>query len=377
MSSQASARTGLSPAEEAFLSYDWAKSAKWQAYLDSLYPTPPLNKMMKWKKKFFKTHEDPTFVPDSPALAAALNEEDPSNAQQSHTQPPSSGTSGNVPTYSYSQPSQRFSPPARRSFLRSKLLPPLCAVGLVVGVILSLLSVFTPRQDSEPSTRPGLTGSSVLFVSFLLHVYIVLGGPPVRFSNFTESISTNLPPYVQQALHLDAAHAIFYLLFTASMPPSLPVTLSPAISALLVFSTLMGEGDGIPVVVKTNSLVLKAITKVQMNRMLLMQQRADVEVFFGVFFIVSRILTLNFSVSHSIIPIFLYFHLFRIRYSTCGFTHTTFRRIDAFISGLVYKPMCPPFVASLYRRVQTLCKALVNPQTTSPTAAAQQRCVIQ
>ncbi|CBZ53856.1 conserved hypothetical protein [Neospora caninum Liverpool] len=373
MSSHAWDGAELSAAEQAFLSYEWGKSAKWQAYLDSLYPTPPLNKMMKWKKKFFKTHENPNFDPDSPALAAALEQ---SSTQQPRSQAPPSGPSGNVPTYpSYSRPSQSYSSPARTSFLRSKVLPPLCAMGLAVGVALSLLSVFS-SQDPEQPTRPGLTGSVLLFGSFVLHVYIVLGGPPIRFSNFSESIATDLPPYFQQALHLDAVHALFYLMFTASMPTSLPVILSPALSAVLVFFTLMA-GDGIPAIVKTNPLLRKATMKVQSNRMLLMQQRADVEVFFGLFFILSRILTLNFSVSNSVIPIFLYFHLFRIRYSTCGFTHTTFRRIDAFISRFVYKPVCPPFVGSLYRRIQTLCKALVDPHTSPPAAASQQRCFIQ
>lgn len=48
---------GLSPAEEGFVCFDWAASEAWQEYLSNLYPTPPLNKLLKWKKKFYKTHQ--------------------------------------------------------------------------------------------------------------------------------------------------------------------------------------------------------------------------------------------------------------------------------------------------------------------------------
>lgn len=48
---------GLSPSEENFVCFDWARSAAWQEYLMNLYPTPPLNRLLKWKKKFYKTHQ--------------------------------------------------------------------------------------------------------------------------------------------------------------------------------------------------------------------------------------------------------------------------------------------------------------------------------
>lgn len=47
----------LSEADKAFLAYDWGQSKKWLDYFDSLYPTPPADKVLKWKKKFFKAHE--------------------------------------------------------------------------------------------------------------------------------------------------------------------------------------------------------------------------------------------------------------------------------------------------------------------------------
>lgn len=53
----AACAAGLSTSEQNFVCFDWATSDAWQEYLMNLYPTPPLNKLLKWKKKFYKTHQ--------------------------------------------------------------------------------------------------------------------------------------------------------------------------------------------------------------------------------------------------------------------------------------------------------------------------------
>lgn len=44
-----------------FSEYDFSNSPKWQAYLKGLYPTPPLNKIDKFKRKFYKREIDNNF----------------------------------------------------------------------------------------------------------------------------------------------------------------------------------------------------------------------------------------------------------------------------------------------------------------------------
>lgn len=44
-----------------FLEFDWQNSQEWQLYYSNLYPTPPGNKIEKYKKKFYKNKIDPEF----------------------------------------------------------------------------------------------------------------------------------------------------------------------------------------------------------------------------------------------------------------------------------------------------------------------------
>jgi hypothetical protein len=44
-----------------FSAFDWVNSNEWQTYFDNLYPTPPGNKVLYYKKKFYKLKIDPEF----------------------------------------------------------------------------------------------------------------------------------------------------------------------------------------------------------------------------------------------------------------------------------------------------------------------------
>ena len=69
---EAARAAGLSASEEKFVCFDWSASQEWQEYLASLYPTPPLNKLLKWKKKFYKTHQVSLRRPRTALTAYAL-----------------------------------------------------------------------------------------------------------------------------------------------------------------------------------------------------------------------------------------------------------------------------------------------------------------
>jgi hypothetical protein len=44
-----------------FKKFDFGASESWQTYYDNLYPKPPLNKVEKFKKKWYKQKVDPLF----------------------------------------------------------------------------------------------------------------------------------------------------------------------------------------------------------------------------------------------------------------------------------------------------------------------------
>jgi hypothetical protein len=44
-----------------FKKYNWAYSDEWQGYYRNLYPSPPISKLLHYKKKFYRNYIDPDF----------------------------------------------------------------------------------------------------------------------------------------------------------------------------------------------------------------------------------------------------------------------------------------------------------------------------
>ena len=44
-----------------FIKYNWDTSEEWHTYFSNLFPTPPPNKILKYKKKFYRNKIDPDF----------------------------------------------------------------------------------------------------------------------------------------------------------------------------------------------------------------------------------------------------------------------------------------------------------------------------
>ena len=50
--------------ETQFKSYDWSTNERWQQYLKNVYPMPPLNRLDKMKRKWYKNNVDKDFDVD-------------------------------------------------------------------------------------------------------------------------------------------------------------------------------------------------------------------------------------------------------------------------------------------------------------------------
>ncbi|EDO06711.2 hypothetical protein BBOV_II007610 [Babesia bovis T2Bo] len=55
----------LTDAEKEFLEYNWENSNDWKHYYNNLFPTPPPNKVPKYKRTWFKRHVNPKLPADS------------------------------------------------------------------------------------------------------------------------------------------------------------------------------------------------------------------------------------------------------------------------------------------------------------------------
>ena len=57
-----------------FKDYKFSDDQKWQKYLQDLYPVPPLDRMNKLKKKWYKTNVDQNFDNEADLDAPQTNQ---------------------------------------------------------------------------------------------------------------------------------------------------------------------------------------------------------------------------------------------------------------------------------------------------------------
>ncbi|CDJ61606.1 hypothetical protein, conserved [Eimeria maxima] len=186
---EAARAAGLSASEEKFVCFDWSASQEWQEYLASLYPTPPLNKLLKWKKKFYKTHQDSSFDVNNTTVDEVL-----SGASTAASAPRSSSSSSYSGYSSYSSGGASFgrpvgSPPSAGVL---RVLSPLTFGCLLAGMFKTALAAATAQRG--PGASLLLTGS------LLLRLYCCFGLPPVRLwplSRIGESLANEGFAYFQ------------------------------------------------------------------------------------------------------------------------------------------------------------------------------------
>ena len=53
--------------EEHYKKFDWTSNSKWQDYLSNVYPVPPMARLEKMKRKWYRTNIDKQFLVDAPA----------------------------------------------------------------------------------------------------------------------------------------------------------------------------------------------------------------------------------------------------------------------------------------------------------------------
>lgn len=346
---------GLSSSEENFVCFDWANSEAWQEYLTNLYPTPPLNKLLKWKKKFYKTHQDSAFDMNSTKVDEVLSGEakPPSPDPQ-----PGTGFSRFSPPYI----ARVGRPPSARALM---FLTPLTLMCLFAGMVKTVIAAASSARDP--------VGTLLLASALFLRIYCCFGYPLIKLwplSQLGDSIANQGFPYFQQVLQNDAMHGVLFCLLTGLMPNSLPLVASPLLTGCLVLAQLLREGNGIPKVLTNLGPVRNFTTLLDRKRFQVLQMRADLEVYYGIFFVMWSILRMNISISDFLLPAYLYWQLQKLRFQLCPYSQASVRRVDVMITSITNHGACPGAVRMIYSKVRDFCNRQVQPPDTS---AANQR----
>ncbi|KAL8271944.1 hypothetical protein Esti_004068 [Eimeria stiedai] len=358
---------GLSTSEENFVCFDWTGSEAWQEYLSNLYPTPPLNKLLKWKKKFYKTHQDPSFDVNSTKVDDVLRGE---------AKPAAMGPQYSSSSWHPSSPhvAPVGNPPSARALV---FLTPLSFICLLAGMLKTVVAAAASARD------PG--GTLLFTFGLLLRIYCCFGLPPIKLrplSQLGDSIANRGFPYFQasasQVLQSDAMHGVLFFFLTGMMPSFLPAVASPLLTGCLIVAQIFREGSGIPSFFTSilgeveTSITLVACVR---QRFQILQLRADLELYYGLFFVAWSVIRMHISLAEFLLPAYLYWQLQKLRYQLCPFSQASFRRVDAAITSVTNHRSCPRIVGVFYNTIRNFCIRQVQPPDPAP-AGQSSSCTI-
>mmetsp|Transcript_55227 Transcript_55227/g.108032 ORF Transcript_55227/g.108032 Transcript_55227/m.108032 type:complete len:374 (+) Transcript_55227:204-1325(+) len=340
----------LSESEKKFLEFDWTDS-RWQDYLRNLEPTPPQSKILKWKKKFYKSKIDSDFDVTTSVgePAAAPSSSGPTRAPTTDSTAPA-GASANEDRPSAGPPPQHFQPGPGFH------MPP-------------------PPPPSAPrfSGLKGKLSLGLMAMSLSCSVLALLGSRWVRFvvmatmAGLFLDITTQYPlkfsmEYLQHIALLDSFQTLLFGMCLAAAPSLFVVVLSPAVTALIAVCdgvvTLCGprgEFSNMSLGGYKDKAVEMATSIAVTNRDEWLTQRARSEILLGVYSIF-----LIFFGKGSLIFCFLFYTSMRIRCMMSVHSQTAFKQLDGAITGLVDKPQCPGIIRKGYHTLRTFLRNQVD-----------------
>jgi hypothetical protein len=251
--------------------YDFSKDNRWQDYLQAIYPMPPMDKLTKMKKKWYKTYVDQQFDPEADLDAPAPQPQ----AQHNH---------GQAGGQAYTNQGQQEA--SLRPFGANKLyhVEGLLKVVFIVG---SFIVQFLPFMH--------LYLMLACAVTCLLGLYRQHGRP--RFNQ----------EYLGEFMSNEFGMALFYLLSVCSMPSRGPFIYLP-----LLMQFVLGVADFEP---RTNYVFLK-FSKVQGFLQAVSQMKHEVRVgkAYAEFFNLFYFLVLIALGKMSILFIIIYLQFVKFKY---------------------------------------------------------------
>ena len=245
-----------------FKEFEWEKSKEWQLYWSNLYPTPPVSKIERYKRKFYKNKIDSDFDIDyKPSETSNSNSNYNSNSNSTFTD----SNSG----YSYTYAFPPFKP------INSVLLKTI-ETYLLFFFLFSLPFRFYSKQ--------------IAFIAYLLRTLRLNGIPKWKVE------------YLQGLMGIDSVHVFFYSLVLFIERFNYYLILPVALAAVIDSCENIKDDKNLNVFKKYFDLVLK-------NKENLLQERANIEVGIGFLLIVGVFLKLN----SFLLPI-IYWQLMKVKY---------------------------------------------------------------
>ncbi len=285
-----------------FKEFEWEKSKEWQLYWSNLYPTPPVSKIERYKRKFYKNKIDSDFDIDyKPSETSNSNTNYNSNSNSTFTD----SNSG----YSYTYAFPPFKP------INSVLLKTI-ETYLLFFFLFSLPFRFYSKQ--------------IAFIAYLIRTLRLNGIPKWKVE------------YLQGLMGIDSVHVFFYSLVLFIERFNYYLILPVALAAVIDSCENIKDDKNLNVFKKYFDLVLK-------NKENLLQERANIEVGIGFLLIVGVFLKLN----SFLLPI-IYWQLMKVKYFLQPRIKKSFEILNSYVNKFKNSQNCPNLMKIVIEKIQWL-----------------------
>jgi hypothetical protein len=280
-----------------FQEFNWKDSEEWQSYYRNLFPTPPGNKIDRYKRKFYKLKIDSDF--------------------DINYNPPESGSSTNSYTSNQNQQFPNFQPSQPANSINSPLLTQ----------IETLLFIFFAL--SLP-----LNFHTLKFASIgLLIRAIRLCGIPQFNANYAQILFTN-----------DTVHMLLYTVILFIDRFNYFTTLPTCIGIVVYTAENLKTLNMV-----TNALFTKYINLITSKQNELLQCRAHVEIANGFLLVIGFFLKTN----SLILPI-LYWQTMKVKYVMNPYIQNSFRLLNQKVNAFKNQPNTPALMKTAIEKIQWL-----------------------
>ena len=302
-----------------FKEYNWAYSNEWKTYYNNLYPSPPITKLLHYKKKFYKNYIDPDFdinyIPPEGEKIETEYKPPPDVIEKNLKK-----NKNNVNNLNEENQKSNYQKILEKYELSKKNYKP---IKLNIFKYSQLFFTFL----FIISIPFGIKTHTFALDSFLIKLFREIGKP--SFAKL----------YLQYLLLNDTFHTLIYI-FICSIDNYnyymlLPIIISSFISFLEDF--------------KDSNCLKKYLLEIEKFKIELIQNKTHIEVIIGFLQIIGVLLSINTFKT----PI-IYWNFLRFRYFINPVVYKSFEELNEKINKIKEKKMMPKFVNYIINKIQLI-----------------------
>lgn len=298
-----------------FKEFDFAASQEWQIYYSNLFPTPTPNKILLYKKKFYRNKIDPDFDPKYI---------DPSEQEQntSNTNTNTNTTNNANNTYNNYQNNYNGNDPVFQNYHNAKAFCNPINNAFLKNLEMILLFAFFGSYIFQYKLK-------VISLSlFALRAIEQVGIPKFNMT------------YLQALVMNDSFHLLTIVFQNLMEKPSYFMFFVPFIHGFLIFCDEIG-------VLITSGVVGKFIKFMNDNKEQIKQDLGYCEIAIGFLVIPGAFLKLNYFLTPMV-----YWQMMRVRYQLNPFVHKGFGDLNIRVNQFKEGGSCPGPLKFVIEKVQ-------------------------